>query len=172
MDSVARIEILGHHAAGFQDARGTQIHGRLRHHAGHLVMNGVLDPEGSAALWYGAARRPAEAKPEAAPEKPTEAGEALTVEVWLFGLLATATTERPVILSLRPNGTGEDVMTALEARIGAHMMAQVKNPGGGLLACCRVIVDGAPIEDMGSPIIPTGKTAKIEMILFKAFEGG
>lgn len=135
-------------------------------------MRGVLDPAGSAALWYGAGRRAVDAKPEAAAQKPNQAGGALTVEVWLFGLLATAVGERPVVLSLAGGATGVDVLAALEARIDTDIMDQVKNPGGGLLACCRVIVDGAPIEDMNRPIAPEGNTAKVEMILFKAFEGG
>ena len=77
-----------------------------------------------------------------------------------------------MVLSLPAGATGVDLTDALEARIGGDIMAQVKDPGGGLLACCRVIIDGAPVEDMSRPIAPTGKTAKIEMILFKAFEGG
>lgn len=135
-------------------------------------MSGVLDPEGSAALWYGAGRRSADAKPKAAAEKSKAVAGSLSVEVWLFGLLATETTERPVVLSLAAGATGTDVMAALEVRIGADTMDQVKNPGGGLLACCRVIVDGAPVEDMSRPIAPEGQSAKVEMILFKAFEGG
>ncbi len=135
-------------------------------------MSGVLDPEGSAALWYGAGRRAADAMPASVAQKPNQAGDALSVEVWLFGLLATAAAERPLVLSLDGGATGADVLAALEARIDAATMDQVKNPGGGLLACCRVIVDGAPIEDMNRPIAPEGNTAKVEMILFKAFEGG
>jgi hypothetical protein len=135
-------------------------------------MSGVLDPDGSAELWYGAGRKSAQAKPEAQPETPELAGEALAIEVWLFGFLATATDERPVLLTLKPNGTGDDVIAALEAHIGSETMRQVKNPSGGLLDCCRVIVNGAPIGDMSHPITPKGKTAEIEMILFKAFEGG
>ncbi len=135
-------------------------------------MSGVLDPAGSAALWFGAGGRAAHAKPEAAAQKPIPAGGALSVEVWLFGLLATAAAERPVVLSLAGGATGADVLAALEARIDADTMDQVKNPGGGLLACCRVIVDGTPLEDLNRPIAPEGKTAKVEMILFKAFEGG
>ncbi len=139
---------------------------------GTPVMSGVLDPEGSAALWYGAGRKPKPARPEARPEKPQPGAGVLSVEVWLFGLLATAVAKRPVVLSLPAGATGVDLTDALEARIGGDIMAQVKDPGGGLLACCRVIIDGAPVEDMSRPIAPTGKTAKIEMILFKAFEGG
>lgn len=144
-------------------------------------MNEFIGPDRSAALWYGAGRRAAKDAPETAQQAAepvgADAGD-LAVEVWLFGLLSGLTTDRPLTLRLRGDATPMDVLAALEDRFGSEILGRVRDPVSGILPCCRVFVDGEPIEDVaapiaaGSPISAGRKTAKVELILLKGFEGG
>lgn len=138
-------------------------------------MSKAHDPERSAALWYSAGRRSAEAgaRPAGSPA-PAAAGDGreISVEIWLFGLLSAITAERPLKLSLSAGSSIEDVLATLERRFGSAHLAQVKDGRGGLLPHCRVIVNDAAVEDVTAPLAPDGQTAIVEMILLKGFEGG
>ncbi len=131
-------------------------------------------PDRSAVLWYGAGRRraakPAETQDRALPGA-DEAGE-IAVELWLFGPLSTLTGERPVALTLRRGATVEDVFAALEKRLGAARLERLRDGPHGLSPACRVFVNGSPVEDTATAIAAEGNSAKVEMILIKAFEGG
>jgi hypothetical protein len=135
------------------------------------------DPDRSAALWYSAGRRQAEAK--VAPAKgefpaaaAADAAPAIEVEVWLFGLLSAVSDERPVRLSLPAGSSVADVLAVLGERFGGAHLDQVKDGSGGLLASCRVFVDSAPCDDIAQPIAAEGAPATVELILLKSFEGG
>ncbi len=140
-------------------------------------MSKAHDPDRSAALWYSAGQLSAEADaisadPQGRAATDDDETREISVEIWLFGLLSTMSAERPVKLSMPANSTAEDVLAALGERIGWECLEQVKDGKGGLLPHCRVIVNGAAIEDVTAPIAPDGRTAVIEMILLKGFEGG
>jgi len=92
--------------------------------------------------------------------------------VLLFGLLSAVTSESPITLSLPGAATPLDVVAALEERYGADSFTQIKDPGVGILPCCRLFVNGEPFEDPRAPISPDGTAATIEMIILKGFEGG
>lgn len=130
-----------------------------------------LDEERSAALWY-SAERSAPAAAAASTDSSFNSQAKISVDVLLFGLLSAVTTERPVSLSLSGDATPLDVLAALEDRFGPDSFTQIKDPGAGILPCCRLFVDGEPFEDVRAPISPDGKSATIEMILLKGFEGG
>ena len=137
-------------------------------------MNEFIGPDRSASLWYRAGRRAADALETArqAPEPlPADAGD-MTVQVWLFGLLSALTTERPVVLRLPGNATTMDVVAALEDRFGSEILGRIRDPVSGILPSCRLFVDGEPIEDVAAPISAGRKTARVELILLKGFEGG
>ena len=140
-------------------------------------MSKAPDPDRSAALWYSAGRSSAEtgamrADPQGRAAITADVTREISVEIWLFGLLSTMSTERPVKLSLPAMSTTEDVLTSLGERIGWECLEQVKDGKGGLLPHCRVIVNDTAIEDVTAPIAPDGRAAVVEMILLKGFEGG
>jgi hypothetical protein len=138
-------------------------------------MNEFIGTDRSAALWYGSKRRAAKDEPKAAQQTPetaaSDAGE-MSIEVWLFGLLSALTTERPVTLRLPGNATTMDVVAALEDRFGSEILGRIRDPVSGILASCKSFVDGEPIEDVTAPISAGRKSAKVELILLKGFEGG
>tara|TARA_B100000315_G_C14581959_1_gene590939 strand:+ start:2735 stop:3175 length:441 start_codon:yes stop_codon:yes gene_type:complete len=129
------------------------------------------DEDRSAVLWYSAGRRAADDAASSTNSQNIAAPE-IAVDVLLFGLLSAVTTESPVSLSLAGTATPMDVVAALEDRFGAEPFAQIKDPGVGILPCCRLFVDGEPFEDVDAPISPDGKSATVEMIILKGFEGG
>ena len=140
-------------------------------------MSNAHDPERSAALWYSAGRCSAEVNmmPAQSPVQTSAADDEMqeiSVEVWLFGLLSIMSTERSIKLSLPAKSTIEDVLATLERRIGSECLEQVKDGRGDLLPHCRVIINDVAIEDVSAPIAPDGRTATVEMILLKGFEGG
>ena len=142
-------------------------------------MTKALEPDRSAALWYSAGRRAAAEASDAAPSDgktdpagPTDRASDLAVEVWLFGLLSAMTTERPVKLTLPAGATTEDVLATLRERFGSEYLAQVEDGSCGLLPHCRVIVNDIAVEDVTAPLVVEGRSATVEMILLKGFEGG
>ncbi|NQV57447.1 MAG: MoaD/ThiS family protein [Rhodospirillales bacterium] len=140
-------------------------------------MSNLLGPDRSAVLWYGTKRH--SAKPgetttntQTRPAVAAVAEQELTIEVWLFGLLSAVTTERPIKLSLPVTATTLDVISVLEERYGTDLLMRVRDAELGMLPCCRVFVDGEPLEDHTAPIAIAGGSAMVEMILVKGFEGG
>ena len=65
-----------------------------------------------------------------------------------------------------------DVLAALEDRFDSEILGRIRDPVSGILPCCRLFVDGEPIEDIAAPISAGRKAAKVELILLKGFEGG
>ncbi len=132
----------------------------------------------SAALWYSAERRAEQESATQTDANPTadqpssDQNAAININVLLFGLLSTVTTERSISLSLPGGATPLDVLAALEEKFGSEAFSPIKDPVAGILPCCRLFVDGDPFEDVRAPISPEGKPATIEMILLKGFEGG
>lgn len=112
----------------------------------------------------------------AEPRRPTAAvsaaGTDASVEVWLFGTLADAIPERPVTLQLRIPFCVADVIAELGRRCGGEFLARVTNPDGRKLSHCRVFVNGEPTDDTAAPVRAETSTARIEMILLTAAEGG
>lgn len=138
-------------------------------------MSKAHDPDRSAALWYSAGRRSADADAMPAGSPARAAGDErreISVEIWLFGLLSAMTTERPIKLSLSAGSTTEDVLATLGERFGSEYLEQVKDGRGGLLPHCRIFVNDAAIEDVTAPLAHDGRTATVEMILLKGFQGG
>ncbi len=142
-----------------------------------FAMRNLPESDRSAILWYGAERLLAKphsnpANTQSQPAVASGAAQEITIEVWLFGLLSALTTERPVKLTLSAAANTLDVLTAMDERYGAELFMQIRDAERGILPCCRVFVDGAPLEDAFTPIAIGGSSAMVEMILIKAFEGG
>ncbi len=104
----------------------------------------------------------------AEPASALESGEVSAVKVWLFGALATVTDERTVTVELPAGGTVDDVLAALVQRLGAEFAALALGAEGMLAPCCRLFVDGRPVEDVAAPITGT----EVEIILLTSAEGG
>ena len=130
-----------------------------------------ISEDRSAVLWYSAERRAAGKSAQTADPENT-AAVTISVDVLLFGLLSAVSTESPISLSLPSTATPLDVVAALEERFGAESFAQIKDPSVGILPCCRLFVNGEPLEDPHAKISPDGTAATVEMIILKGFEGG
>ncbi len=130
-----------------------------------------ISEDRSAVLWYSAERNAADKSAKSVDPKNTAVA-TISIDVLLFGLLSAITTESPISLSLPGTATPMDVVAALEDRFGADSFAQIKDPNVGILPCCRLFVDGEPLEDPYAPISSDGAAATVEMIILKGFEGG
>lgn len=111
-------------------------------------------------------------EPEPRAPEAARAGEAVPVQVWLFGQLAQAETERPLTLTLQTPFSVRDVIAELGRRCGSELLAKVTGPDGGKLKLCRVFVDGLPADDPDTPVNVQTSPAQVEMILLTGIEGG
>ena len=94
------------------------------------------------------------------------------VEVWLFGTLGEAVTERPVILQLESPFCVADVIDELGRRYGPELLARITTPDGAKARNCRVFVDGRPVGDTAAPVPIGAIPTQVEVILLNALEGG
>lgn len=110
----------------------------------------------------------------AAPVRSAEKGSAaaLSVNVWLYGSLASVSAQRPVVLELPQDFTVGEVLAELVRRYGTEFSDQVMGPDGRKLRHCRVFVDGHPADDPDTPVHAGSSAALVEMILLTAIEGG
>lgn len=109
-------------------------------------------------------------KPEAVDTAVAEAS--LTLKVWLFGGLSTIIPDRPATLAVAPNFTAMDVISELGNRYGSDFLDQVMETENEKTKCCKIFVDGLPVEDIHWPVETEGEQAEFEMILLAADEGG
>jgi hypothetical protein len=123
------------------------------------------------AVVEGDRRRFEQARPAAA-RLTSSAGAPASVHIWLFGSLAGAVPERPLMLQFRPPFSIGDVIAELGRRCGDEFTSRVTSPDGNLLRHCRVFVDGEAVEDPRAPVRAQDPVAQIEMILLTAAEGG
>lgn len=94
------------------------------------------------------------------------------VEVWLFGTLAEAVKERPVILQLECPFCVGDVIDELGRRYGPELPARITTPDGVKARNCRVFVNGQPVGDTAAPVRIGAIPTQVELILLNALEGG
>lgn len=99
-------------------------------------------------------------------------GAAITVEVWMFGYLALLTGEKQVSLSLPKGTTAGGVIARLGQRFGPEFLEKVLDPSGEKSLCCRIFVNGLPLDDVDRPLDCGPAPAAFEMIMLSAYEGG
>ncbi len=112
------------------------------------------------------------ASPSAPAVQPAQPDAPISLQVWLFGSLAGAAAERPLVLELPPPFTVEDVIAELGRRCGPGFLPRFTASGGAPVRHCRVYIDGEEIEDTAAPVRVRSACARIEMILLTAAEGG
>lgn len=130
----------------------------------------------SAPIWYGSFRRHGGgvfvAQANKAPAEPAGTADRLVVTVRLYGFLATSAGRDRLVLSLPAGATVGDVLARLRASMDLQALDDAGDGGGGLAPCCRMFLDGYPVEDLGAPLTTRNGAAALEMILLQAFEGG
>lgn len=99
-------------------------------------------------------------------------GDAIAVQVWLFGRLGDAGLPQPVELTMQSPLRVFDVIDGLGRIGGAALRRKLAGTGSGMVPACRVFVDGAPVEDEGAPIEVRSVPARVEVILLTGIEGG
>lgn len=107
-------------------------------------------------------REPAPASPKAV----------VNLEVLLFGGLSSVAAERSLNLQLQSPFSVGDAIAKIGQRLGGEFLRYVTEPSGAALRCCRVFVNGEPVNDIGTPIQCSPCSSKMEMILLTAAEGG
>jgi len=112
--------------------------------------------------------RPAAVSPPIKQEVPGQ----VVVEVWLFGSLARLLAKRPLELQLPQDFTVGDVLAELRARCGKEFSDRIMGADGRKFSHCRIFVDGLRAEDMGKPVHAGPSSARVEIILLAAIEGG
>lgn len=116
----------------------------------------------------GEAARPDSAVPGLAAEE----GEVATVNVWLYGTLASGVAERPIRLQLPARFSTDAVIRELGCRLGDEFRGLVVDADGRKFCHCRVFVDGVEVENTVQPVHRGPAPATVEMILLTAIEGG
>jgi hypothetical protein len=96
----------------------------------------------------------------------------LDAEVWLFGRLMPSGWRNPLHLHLPAVNALHEVFGTLAAHLDADALARLVSPDGELHRACRVFVDGAPADGLNAPVRRAGRTARIEIIVLTAIEGG
>lgn len=122
---------------------------------------------GSSRFWT---EPPRPAAPARTREK--ESAAPVSVNVWLYGSLASVSAERPLVLELPYDFTVGEVLAELVRRYGEEFSDQVIGVDGKKLRHCRVFVDGHPADDPEAPVHTGPSPALVEMILLTAIEGG
>ncbi|MBI2317000.1 MAG: MoaD/ThiS family protein [Betaproteobacteria bacterium] len=122
---------------------------------------------GSSRFWT---EPPRPAVPARSPDK--ESAGPVTVNVWLYGSLASVAAERPLALELPSDFTVGEVLAQLGQRYGEEFSHQVIGADGRKLRHCRVFVNGLPADDPEAPVHAGPSPALVEMILLTAIEGG
>ncbi|MBI4290256.1 MAG: MoaD/ThiS family protein [Betaproteobacteria bacterium] len=96
----------------------------------------------------------------------------VTVNVWLYGSLASVMAQRPLPLPLSEGFTLGEVFAELDRRYGKAFSDRVIGADGKKFSHCRVFVDGLPADDFESPAPAGPSPAMVEIILLTAIEGG
>jgi hypothetical protein len=96
----------------------------------------------------------------------------ITVRIWPFGLLATQVTERPLVLHLPADASTGDAIAAMSDRYGRAFVRQLTPERGELARCCRLFVNGEPVEDLSVTLSAGGGAVDVEIILIMGYEGG
>ena len=96
----------------------------------------------------------------------------IRVKVWLYGMLASVSAERPLELRLGNSFSVADVLAELGRRYGQEFSDRVIGADGRKLSHCRVFVDGLPADDTEVPVHAGPSPALVEMVLLNAIEGG
>lgn len=102
----------------------------------------------------------------------SEPSGAVHARVDIFGALAGRLRERSFQVDLPSGGSVHDIVHEVARRAGPEFAARALMPSGQLQRCCRVFVDGAPVDDPHA-CLPGGQDASfIELILLTSAEGG
>lgn len=95
-----------------------------------------------------------------------------TVNVWLYGTLASGAIERPIRLQVPARFSTDVVIRELVSRLGDAFRGRVLDADGRKFHHCRVFVNGIEVDDTGRPVHRGPAPATVEMILLTAIEGG
>ena len=133
-----------------------------------------MNPDRSARLWYAKPPKRDAGRNDASREAGSRRvdGAEVRLRVWLFGILAAVTAERPVVLDLPRGFTAGDVIGALGARFGREFLDRFPPTPAQTIKCCRIFANGEPVDDLDAPLAAQGASVEFEMILLVAFEGG
>jgi hypothetical protein len=101
-----------------------------------------------------------------------EAGESVSVHVWLFGWLAGSDVERPLTLTMGSPFCIRQVIAEIGRRGGDGLVAKMMAPDGSKQKYCRVFIDGQPASDLDAPVSVRKSPAQVEIILLTGIEGG
>lgn len=139
-------------------------------------MSRFMGPDESAQLWYGSSskkrKKLQEPRQTIAAEQAANAGKGFTVNVGLFGYLATLTDKTHVTLHFPAAAKVGDVVEAVGEACGAKVQAAIEDGSNGLAKCCRIFVDGVILHDVNSSLSPAGGQAEMEIIILMANEAG
>ena len=94
------------------------------------------------------------------------------IHVWLFGGLSKFAAERPLVLNLPSGFCAYDVIAELAKRCGPDFLGAVMDDAGRLPSCCRIFLDGWPVDDINRPLKIESDTADWEMIVLTGEPGG
>ena len=107
----------------------------------------------------------------AAAEAPSQP-EGATVHVWLFGGLSKFVAERPSVLNMPDGFAARDVIAEMAKRCGPDFISTVMETPGRMTTCCKIFLDGQPVDDISRPLKTDGYTAEWEMIVLTGEPGG
>jgi hypothetical protein len=95
------------------------------------------------------------------------------VRVRFFGMLVGPKVENPMILQFAQGCTLRDVVKELGRRVGPDLLRALVKENGESFNTCRLFLNGEPVQDMRTKILPIGPAnANVEIILFREIEGG
>ena len=139
-------------------------------------MNQILGPDKSAPLWYECSskkgKKQKSSKQEIAAVEITDNGQGITVNVRVFGYLATLTDKTRVTLKLPSSAKVGDAVKAIGEACGEEVRAAMKDESGDLAKCCRIFVNGEILDDVNARLLPTDRRADIEIIILMADAAG
>jgi hypothetical protein len=101
-----------------------------------------------------------------------ELADAAVLKVWLFGGLAPIAACRNFAIPLEASTTLRALLAVMVERFGPAFSERVLQDNGELYGCCRIFLDGFPLEGLDEPIDPAGSARNLELIVLTAAEGG
>jgi len=94
------------------------------------------------------------------------------VDVRLFGALALFDRDEAITLEINSRTTVVELLEILCARLGEEFRSRVFDSAGAMNRCCRLFVDGDPVENASTTLYARSLPSQIEIIMLTAAEGG
>ena len=94
------------------------------------------------------------------------------VHVWLFGGLSKFAAERPLVLDMPGGFCAHDVIAEMAKRCGPDFLDTVLRKPGQITSCCKIFLDGWPVDDIHRPLNINRDTCEWEMIVLSGEPGG